>query len=215
MFLQIGFDLRDAGEDLVAGALGFEDAPEGFIPQRVTETREQVKVRPNRRADDGKEAIDGLAVDGHEVDGLFEEAQGEGGAGHVQDDGIANVRDGDALADARGGHFLSGQQDAQEELAVHLVGQMHKLYDGAQGGGLVLAADAVVDAARPQRRFETLQLCAGGLGLAEELRGDVDAVGHGPFEQLGPVETVLVVDAVSGQGVLVKPAVDCFLAYLK
>jgi hypothetical protein len=151
-----------------------------------------------------------LPVDGIEIDGLLQEAEGEHGTGTEQDDGIAHVGHGDAFPDAGGAQGFPGQEDFQQVAPVHLLRQPHQGDHRGEHFRLVRAGHAVVDAPRADglgqvgRRF---------LRLGEDVRQDVQPPGGSPLQQLRPVETVLAAHPVAGQAAVLYPAVDALLRH--
>jgi hypothetical protein len=86
---------------------------------------------------------------------------------------------------------------------------------GAQRRGLVGAANAVEDAAGLERRAQPGDRRRVALGLIEQVGRDVEPARGRPLEQLGAVETVLIVQPVRGEQALVDPPVHGLLGYLQ
>ena len=180
----------------------------------VGETREQLQVRPDARGDDREQRVHGLPVERGEVDRVLEEAERHGRRGGVQDDGIAYVRNRDAVADAGRSQGFPGQQDVEEELPVDRSRQRNQLDDRGEDLGLAGAADVAMDAAGFERGREREggggRVSSLGGGLLEQHGVDGDAARGRPFEQLLPVEPVLSLDAIPGQAACLDPAIDGF-----
>ena len=87
------------------------------------EPREQPQVRAHRRTDQREQRMDRLAVERIEVDRLLEKAERDHRARDVQHDGVAHVRNRDAVADAGRLEALPRQQHAQQELPIDLLRQ--------------------------------------------------------------------------------------------
>ena len=71
------------------------------LPQRKPKPGQQVKVRPNRRADNRKQRVDRLAIQRPELNRLFEEAERHHGPNDVHHNRIADVRHRNAVAQGR------------------------------------------------------------------------------------------------------------------
>src|SRR5207249_133310 len=139
------------------------------------EPREEVQVGPDRWADEGKERMDRLPIQGVEIDRLFKEAKGDGGALHVKDDGVSNVGNGDAVSDARRFEGLSSQEDLKEKFSIHYLGQPHGLDDRAQDAFAVVASHPVEDASDLKRFGEAHEGGRAVLRFCKDLGGDVDS----------------------------------------
>ena len=67
----------------------------------------------HRWAHDHEQCVDGLSVDRVEIDRVAQQTQGDESCLDVKHDGIADVQDRYAVADAGGSHRFSGFEDAQ------------------------------------------------------------------------------------------------------
>ena len=161
-------DRLAGGKDRFARSLFGDYLGKGRLPQGKTQPRQEMQVCADRRADNRKERVYRLAVQGPEFDRLFEKAERDHGPQDVHDDRVADVRHGDAVAQRRRAQRLARQQHLEQELAVDLLGQRHDLDQRLEHGKLVGAAEAIVDAARlegfgqarrPGRRCRARQRC--------------------------------------------------------
>ena len=75
------------------------------------------------------------------------------------------------------------------------------------GDFLVSAGDPVENPSRLQGVEERRDGLPLGLRLLDELAGDIQAAGCRPFQDLRPVEAVLVLDPVGRDGLLLDPAI--------
>ncbi len=91
--------------------------------QDVRQPRQQLQVAAHGGTDQREEHVHGLAVQGPEVHGPFQEPQGDHRPVHVQNDRIAHVRQGDAAPDRRGRGCFPGQEKTQQQFAVDPFGQ--------------------------------------------------------------------------------------------
>ena len=209
-----GFGGGESFKEYIAQFLALDGGLEFGAFEDVAEAGEKVEMRPHGWADEGEENIDGFAVDGLEIDGVFEEAKRNGGLGDVEDDGVADMGDGDAVADAGGAKGFAGEEDLMEEFAVDFFGQAHDLDHVAQDSRFFGAFDAVIDAAGFESVEEGGQLGIAGVGLGKSLDGDGDALGGGPFEDFGAVEAALLVDAIDGNAVLLDPSINGLIRHI-
>ena len=185
------------------------------IAQHERQLGHQVQMGPRGRADDREQRVHRLAVQGAVLDRPLQEAERERRPPHVQHDRVAHVRDRDPVADGRGRDGLPGEKNPEQELPVHLVRQAEQLHDLAQRALLVLAGDAIEDPAGFQRVEERRHGLPLRLRLREDLTRDVQPAGRRPFQDLRPVEAVLVLDPVSRDGLLLDPAIDRLLGDLQ
>ena len=172
-------------------------------------------MAPDAGRDDREQRVHGLAVERGEVDGVLEEAERRGRGGGVEDDGIAHMGNGDAVADRGGSQRFTGQENLQQELPVHRGRHRNQVHDRGERLGFPDGADAAVDPSGlesgGQRHGFGGRPRALGPRLLEQVRVDGDALGGGPLEELRPVETVLALDLVAGEAARFQPAVDGLL----
>ena len=112
-----------------------------------------MQVGSDRRRYQGENRVNRLAIQGAEGHRLLQETQSQAGPGYVQDQRVAHMRNGNAVAQAGGAEFLPCQHGLEEKVAVHVIRQAHVLDDIFQDPLLVAAFDAVEDAAVLQRRI--------------------------------------------------------------
>src|SRR5205814_1690796 len=151
------------------------------------------------------------AVDRVELDGRSQVAERDDGLFDVEDDRVSNVRDRDAVADSRGSELLAREEDAQEELAVDLLGELQEGDDRPERLLLRRPLNAAVDAAARERVRDARQLGALLLRPVEEARGDGEALLGRPLEELGAIESVLLVELIGREAPLLDPLVDLLL----
>src|SRR5438093_3197310 len=165
----------------------------------------------NGRADHREQDMHRLPVQGLEVDRLLEEAQRHHGTGHVKDDGIPDVWNGDAVADPGGLQSLTSEEHAQQELAIDFFRDPQVLHDRAQDRLPVLPAQPIEYAASAQRFDQTGDRRRVALRFLEHGGRDVHPPRGRPLEKLCAVEAVLLVDAIRGQAALLDPPIDRLL----
>ncbi len=150
--------------------------------QGERQPRQQLQVNPVRRADDGKQHVDRVAVQRPEVDRLGEEGEGDHRPHHVQDDRVAHVGDGDAVADAGRSQGFPRDEEPQQQLAVHAVGQRQDLHQGPKCLVLGGVREVVMNAAG----FQRLRQGGDDLGfrfqVVEQLQGNLDVVRRRPLQ---------------------------------
>src|SRR5204863_426151 len=208
---EIALDPLSLAEDLLARRLAGDGLLEGGIVEREGQPREQPEVGANGGTDQREHDVDGLAVQRAKVDRSLQEAECDHRPRHVEHDRISHVGNGDAVADARGLQGLPGEEHTEEELPIDLFGEAHVLDHGTEGALLVGPGEPVEDSAGLQRFNETRDGGRIALRLVEDGRRDVHLPGRGPFQELCPVEAVLLVDAVGREHALTDPAVDRLL----
>src|SRR5438034_4844179 len=204
-------DPLSLAEDLLAGRLARDSVLEGGIVEREGQSREQAEVGANGGTDQREQDVDGLAVQRAKVDRSLQEAERDHRPRHMEDDRVAHVGNGDAVADARRLQGFPGKEHTEEEFPIDLFGEAHVLDHGAEGVFLVGPGEPVEDSAGLQGFDQTRDGRRIALGLVEDGGRDVHLPGRGPFQELCPVEAVLLVDAVGREHALTDPAVDRLL----
>ena len=175
------------------------------ILQGEREPRQHLQVVPRRGADQREQELHRLAVQGAEIDRPFQETEGDHGAVDVQDDRIADVRQGDAVADGRRRRRFPHQQQPQDQLAIDALRQRQHLHQGPQGPLLAGVLDVIEDPARFQGLGQAGRRLVGGLQVVQHLQRELDLVRGRPFQQFGAVETVLAVHVLGRQSALLDP----------
>ena len=158
------------------------------------------------RADDGEQCVDRVAVDRLEVDRMLEQAEGHERRAHAQQDGIADVGDGDAAADPGGAHGLPRFEHGDEEVAIHVLRQWEPADDFSQHRSLVTSADVVVDPAGREQVAELWSLVRVVPGLLEQSLRYRNALFGRPFPQLDGVQMQAFVDVMRRQPTRSDPA---------
>ena len=158
------------------------------------QARKQLQVTPVRRADDGKQDVNRLAIQRPEIDRLREESERDRRPGHVQDDGVADVGDGDAVADGGRSRSFPREEKTQEKLPVHVLGQRQDLHQGTKGPVLARVLEFVVNAADLQSLGQAWDGFGVRFEVIEQLQRNPDVVRRRPFQQLGSIDAVLSAD---------------------
>ena len=121
---------------------------EGRLAQGEAEPREKVQVGTDRRTDQREERPHRLAVQRAEVDGLLQEAERHHRPGNVHDDGVAHVRNGNAVADAGRAQRFPREEDVQQEVAIQQLVADAALTGSRDAALQALLVDPVVGSSR-------------------------------------------------------------------
>src|SRR3990172_3670544 len=100
-----------------------EQSAEFLVSQDKAEFSEDAKVHRNARTHDEKEGMHRLTIDGVEVHRMLQKEQRHEGAIHMQEDGVADVRNCDAATNAGRPHRLARLEHGQDVLTIHLFGE--------------------------------------------------------------------------------------------
>ena len=174
--------------------------------QDKSQAGKELEVRADIVADERKEAPHWLAIQGAEIDRLIKEEQHGHGPRHGENDRIADVRHGDAVAVSCGRQSFPGQKDLQEIIPVAGGRQRDVLNHRGQNGLFVLAFQPITDSAAPQRLRQGQR--RGGRPMRKKVGRDRDIARGNPFQELGAVEPVLIVNFVSGELLRFDPVED-------
>src|SRR6185436_17747416 len=87
---------------------------EGFIVKGRRDARQQEQMPANCSADDREDSVHWFAVDRAKIDGFIEEAESDQRLRDRKDNGIADMRDGDAVTHARRAERFASQKEIEE-----------------------------------------------------------------------------------------------------
>jgi hypothetical protein len=205
-----GLGRAQGSEYFFPAPLRFEHLAEPAVPEHEAELGEQVQMGAQGRGDQGKEDVDRTTVESLKIDRVVEKAERDRWSGDMQQHRVARVRQGDAVADGGGGEAFAGDEDLQQVGTVDLVGQAQMVDDIGQYFVPIFPLEAVEDPPCLERLAQRRQGHRAGLRLLEGFRRYADATGSRPFEQLRPIEPVLLVDPVGRDDLLLDPAIDGF-----
>ena len=165
-------------------------------------------MAPGSWAVDREQDVNRITVQRPKINRLREEGMRDRGSGDVQHDRVAHVGDGDAVADGRRSRRFPREEETQEQLPVHALGQGQDLDQGTKRLVLAGVLKLVVDAAG----FQGLGQAGDGLGVCfeviEPVQGNFHIIRGGPLQQLRPVDAVLSGNLLRGQTSLLDPARD-------
>jgi hypothetical protein len=168
-----------------------------------------MQVRLDSGADECEQHLHRLSVQRPKIHRGFQKTQRHHRLRHMQDNWIANMRDGDAVANGRGFQGLARQQHLQQKLTVHLVRQPQHVDHTAKNGRLVPAGQTIENSTHLQGVGQFRKRRGAALRLFKNSGRDVDAIGGSPFQQLGPIEAILSTEPVTRQFPLVNPTINC------
>ena len=192
-----------------------QEPPELGVAENERDLGENPEMGRYVGAHHAEERVDRPAVDRPEFHGPPQQAQGDERLGHVQQNGVPHVRNGDAIADAGRSHRLAGLEHAGQESSIHLGGQREPCHQLLQHSGFVLAGDIMMNAAGGEERRESWDRLRGLAGLVQEAAGNGDALLGSPLPQLEGVQAKTFVHPVRRQAALRDPLPDGRLVYVE
>src|SRR3989338_2484096 len=192
--------------------LGPLDRGKNFLPRfpflknfsnaRVSQDKgqpgQEVKVGPDGGADHDEERRHGLSIQRAELDRMLQERERDGRPGDVKDDGIADMRNRDAVSDAGGPQRFARHEHFQKKIEIDLLGKTQMFDDARQDPRLVPALDAVQNPAVPERLRNRGKRNSAGLRLGQDAGVERDLSRRRPFQKLHAVEPKGLVEPVGG-----------------
>ena len=147
-----------------------------------------------------------LAVERPEIDRMLQKTQRNHRLGDVQHDRIADVRQGDAVADGGGRRCFTCQVQAKQNIAVDRVRQRQQRDERPQRVVLARRLQPIIDAAHRKRGRQVRHGLRIALEAVEQFGRNLEAVGGRPLQKLGPMEAVLPANVLRGQPAPLDPS---------
>jgi len=201
-----GVERRDALQDGSAGRRAAQQAADLVVAESGRELGEDAQVGGHAGCHQGEEGMHGLPVDGIEGHRLPQQAEGHERPRHLQQDRVAGVGDGNAVADPGRAHRLAGLEHREQEVPIQLGRQREERHHLPQHVGFRAARNVVMDASRGQQLRQRRRLLRLASRLVEQLSRHREPLLHRPLPELDGVAVQPLVDRMGGQTAVGDPA---------